>query len=64
MALVLGVIAVASLVEYLARGRRAVRWRSSLLIVICGALGAVVAVAVDMLTSSISTEYFVGVLQW
>ena len=56
--LVLGFLLSASLLELALRGRRATRWRSSLALIGCGALGAVAGALVDLLTSALGPAYF------
>ncbi len=45
-------------VEYAVKGKAAVRWRASLLIVTLSAIGALLGGVIDVLTSSISPAYF------
>jgi hypothetical protein len=56
--LALGFLASVSGIELAVRGRSATRWRSSIALIVCGAAGAAVGVAVDLLTSSIGPAYF------
>ncbi len=59
IALLLGLMLVVSLVDLFRNGARAQKFREYGFIIITGAVGAVVGFANDLITSSISPEYFI-----
>jgi hypothetical protein len=59
VALLLGLMLVASLVDLFRNGARAVKFREYGFVIIAGALGAIVGFVNDLITSSISPDYFI-----
>jgi hypothetical protein len=58
IALLLGLMLVASLVDFYRKGAQAAKFREYGFIIITGAVGAMIGFVNDLITSSISPEYF------
>jgi hypothetical protein len=59
VALLLGLMLVVSLVDYYRNGSRAVKFREYGFVIIAGVVGAMVGFVNDLITSSISPDYFI-----
>jgi ABC-type cobalt transport system substrate-binding protein len=59
IALLLGLMLVVSLVDYHRNGARAVKFREYGFVIIAGVVGAMVGFVNDLITSSISPDYFI-----
>lgn len=58
LGVLIAVLAAICAWDFYRRGRQATRWREYLFLVTAGAVGAAVGVANDLITSSISPDYF------
>ena len=59
VALLVGLMLVVSLVDFYRNGARAMKFREYGFVIIAGTLGAIVGFVNDLITSSISPEYFI-----
>jgi len=59
IALLLGLMAVVSLADFYRNGARAIKFREYGFVLITGAMGGLVGLVNDLITSSISPEYFI-----